>query len=266
MTLEDFRARTEKLLFETERLEREARKAGGRGGASAMTIYSELHNLILDMGEIEGKASALDNADIATKIKFSRKAKKVGKSFWRIVREINALHAKGEMEEKDAKQFGKVLELIKSKKMDEAKRELLPFKRLEALARETAKVHVEMEALAGEVDSRISYLEKELSEIVPQEKIEELKKKAKKHGEANSVLKNYEAWRLSQIEKLKRMPAAKLIKACSSNTDLFDLGFPRPKDEFSLSDLGEFLVISKVEGDAETILRLNDLEVEKLKP
>ncbi len=265
MGVDDFRKRADNLFLEAERLEDAATKMGGKGAASTMTCYAEIRGLIADLRELESREREIENSDIATKLKFSRKAKKAGKGFWRIVREINALHAKGEMEEKDAKQFGKVLELIKVKKLLEAERELFPFKRLEALAKEREKIHSEIDVLTEEIESRISYLRNELTSVIPKEKIEELAKGRERYQWATEIVKGYDEWRVEQVEKLMRLPVAKLIKACASNDDLFGLGFPKPRDMLSLEEFGDFLVSSKINGDAKEVLGLRDLEPEELR-
>ena len=265
MSTDDFCKRADELFSEAEKLDETATKTGGKGAASTMTIYAEVRGLIADLRELESREREIENSDIATKLKFSRKAKKAGKGFWRIVRKINELHAKGEMEEKDAKQFGKVLELIKVKKLHEAERELFPFKRLEALAKEREKIDSEISALTEEVDSRISYLKNELANIIPKEKIEELEKGRERYRWANEIMKSYEEWRAKQIEKMTRLPVAKLIKVCASSDDLFGLGFPKPRDMLSFEEFGDFLASSKIDGDAKEVLGQSDLKPEELK-
>ncbi len=264
MSVEEFRNRAEKLLADMGLLENEARKAGGSGGAATIRTYSNIRSLISEMKEIENKAVEMEKADIATRIKFSRKAKKTAKAFWRLVREINAMHAKGEMGEEEAKRFGAILEKVKGKKVPEAERDLEPFKRMESLATRMGEVNEKLGNLAEEIDSRLAYLEAQLESARVAENLSELEKQAGRYREIEAVLRRYGEWRKVHIMRLRGMPLSKVIGACSTG-ELFALGFPRPKDEFSLDELGDFLVSAKVGGSAAEVLGMADLELGKLK-
>jgi hypothetical protein len=108
-SLEDIRARADKLLKERKVLEEQVEKLGGGRAETAAYVYGKMRELVSEMKGLDAKSAEMDNADIATRIKFSQKAKKAGKEFWRLIREINGLHEKGELEESTAKKFGSVL-------------------------------------------------------------------------------------------------------------------------------------------------------------
>ena len=263
--MENLRSRAEKLIKERKFLEQEEEKLGGERAINALEIYSKIKDLIFELRYLEGRAPEMDNADIATRFKFSRKGRKAGKGFWHLVGEINGLHQKGELSESDAKQFGVVLEKVKAKKHEEAERELGRFKKLELLWINLEKLDDELWEVEKEIDSRINVLKRSLSDAQEEIPAENLEAKAEKYKEAKRILEEYAAWRERQTAKLKGMPARSLIRSCSASEDLFLLGFPRPKDEFSFDDFGAFLKDAKIDADAKGVLSLADQRVEELK-
>ncbi len=263
--MESLQTRAERLLKERAFLDEQARSFGGEKAATTLEIYSRANSLVSEFKELEGKAKEIENSDLATKIKFSRKTKKSAKEFWRMVREINDLHKNGKMDEGDAKRFGAVLEKVKAKKYADAETELGKFKRLELLSQGVARSDSEFRELSKELESRINSLERELSESEASVSMEELEKKSEKYLAAKKILEDYQLWRDRQVSKFKSMQARNLIKACLANEDLFKMGLPRPKDEFSFEELGEFLTDSKIDADTKRVLELADLRTEDLK-
>lgn len=241
------------------------RQLGGEGAEATAYIYGKTKEFLFNMKDIDSKSSELDNADIATRIKFSQKAKKFGKEFWRLVREINSLHEKGQLGEAQAKRFGVVLEKLKARKYEEAERELLDFKKLELVSKRLRESEGSFSSLAKDLDSRIGYLEKQLSETEQRADSKELEQKASVYLRVAPILDSYGAWRAGQIAKFKSLPAAKLILACFASDELFTLGFPKPKDAFSLEELGDFLRASKSEATPKRLLEMEGMRQEEIK-
>jgi hypothetical protein len=261
----EFRARSEKLLSEKKRIGERAKRIG-KGAEINVSIYAGVMGLIAELGEIEAKAEEVEKADIATKIRFSRKARKAGRGFWRLVREINALHLKGAMAEADAKQFGKSLEAIKGKRLKDAERDLERFRGMGELAKEMGGLEVEINSLCDDIDSRLEALKAELDDAREMANAGELEEKAKGFLAANAALLEYNGWRRRQAEKLVAMPVRRLVRAYSETKELRALGFPHPKDEFSLDELKDLLDKAQLNSVAKELLHMAEMKTEELKP
>ncbi|MFH1448276.1 MAG: hypothetical protein ABIG39_05420 [Candidatus Micrarchaeota archaeon] len=260
----EFDERFEELTYKMSGLWGDLHKRWGEHSLKNLKVCGRIRNLIDEMEALEKRTVEMENADIATKIKFSRKAKKSGKEFWRLVREINTLHEKGDMREDHANLFGDSLKKLKARKFNDARGDLRHFKTLEDLYRELDSVSDGIRDLGKEIDSRINSLSEMLLDMHSIESLDELEMKAGAYEEASIVLKQYDRWREKQVARFKKTPAETLIKACSEGV-LFDMGFPKPKDDISFGELGDYLSSSGIDGSPKEILRMADLDVRNLK-
>ncbi len=263
--MDELKTKVDRLINDKSALEKRIEETGGSKAYKALDICRRIRELIGNMETLDGRTEDVEKGDIATKIKFSRKVKKVGREFWRIVNEINGLYEKKELQESHSKILGKAMEHIKVKKFREAKSVLGELKELETLFSEMARIDDQLNEIEKVIDTKIDSLKDSIYELKEIRSIDDLEKKKKRYDEITSLLNVYSSWREEQISKLKKTPALKLVSVSSSDPGLFELGFPKPKDMLSFDEFEDFLKISGLKEQPEEILEMADMEMKLLK-